>query len=148
MLTNVDKKNAKKRQKFICEACDFVCFKQSDFIRHEATRKHKMMTNDDQMMTENLQKSPKQYQCECGKVYAHKQGLSVHRKKCQIIHAEVCPPVAVQSTENSDLSDKKVIELQAQLINSMRNECNLKTQNSTRHNLFLVFVFALAECFI
>ncbi len=100
MLTNVDKKNAKKRQKFICEACDFVCFKKSDFIRHEATRKHKMLTNVDKMLTEKCQKTPDEFQCECGKVFKHRQSLSVHRKKCQIIPAEVCPPVAVQSTPN------------------------------------------------
>ncbi len=127
-MTDVDKKNAKKRQKFICEACDFVCFKQSDFIRHEATRKHKMLTNVDNMLTEKRQKMPDEFQCECGKVFKHRQSLSVHIKKCRIIHAEVCPPVAVESTENSNSTDKKVIELQAQLINSMRNECNLKTQ--------------------
>lgn len=127
-MTNDDPKISKNRQKFICEACNYSCFKQSEFNKHLATRKHEMMTNVDKMMTKNLQKSPKQYQCECGKVYAHKQGLSVHRKKCQIIPAEVCPPVAVESTENSNSSDKKVIELQSQVINLMRNECNLKTQ--------------------
>ena len=117
MLTNVDKKNAKKRQKFICEACDFVCFKKSDFIRHEATRKHKMLTNVDKMLTEKCQKTPDEFQCECGKVFKHRQSLSVHRKKCQIIPAEVCPPVAVQSTPNTCENQKdQIIELQKQLL--------------------------------
>ena len=83
-MTNDDPKISKKRQKFICEACNYSCFKQSEFNKHLATRKHEMMTNVDKMMTENLQKSPKQYQCECGKVYAHKQGLSVHRKNAAL----------------------------------------------------------------
>ena len=47
MLTHDDTKNAKKRQKFSCEKCNFTCFKNSDYQRHLRTDKHKMMTNDD-----------------------------------------------------------------------------------------------------
>jgi hypothetical protein len=127
MLTNVDKKNAKKRQKFICEACDFVCFKKSDFIRHEATRKHKMLTNVDKMLTEKCQKTPDEFQCECGKVFKHRQSLSVHRKKCQIIPAEVCPPVAVQSTPNRCENQKdQIIEIQGRLIDQYKDALKSK----------------------
>ena len=127
MLTNVDKKNAKKRQKFICEACDFVCFKKSDFIRHEATRKHKMLTNVDKMLTEKCQKTPDEFQCECGKVFKHRQSLSVHRKKCQIIPAEVCPPVAVQSTPNTCENQKdQIIEIQGRLIDQYKDALKSK----------------------
>lgn len=127
MLTNVDKKNAKKRQKFICEACDFVCFKKSDFIRHEATRKHKMLTNVDKMLTEKCQKTPDEFQCECGKLFKHRQSLSVHRKKCQIIPAEVCPPVAVQSTPNRCENQKdQIIEIQGRLIDQYKDALKSK----------------------
>ena len=128
-MTNDDSKISKKRQKFICEACNYSCFKQSEFNKHLATRKHEMLTNVDKMMTENLQKSPKQYQCECGKVYAHKQGLSVHRKKCQIIPAEVCPPVAVQSTPNTSENHKdQIIEIQGRLLDQYKDA--LKSKDS------------------
>ena len=92
MMTFGAFKNAKKCQEFVCDACDFTCFKQSNYTSHLATRKHKMMTNDDKMMTLGIKKMPKQYTCECGKSYAHRQGLHVHILKCPIILAEVPPP--------------------------------------------------------
>ena len=62
-MTNDDEKMPKNAFKFICESCDFKCSKQSNYITHLSTHKHKMMTNDDDKMPEN----PKAYICECGK---------------------------------------------------------------------------------
>jgi len=77
-----------------------------------------MMTNDDKMMTLGIKKMPKQYTCECGKSYAHRQGLHVHTLKCPFILAEVPPPVPVpdvqpqpvQSSSPSELLFAKLIE--------------------------------------
>jgi len=118
MMTFGAFKNAKKCQEFVCDACDFTCFKQSNYTSHLATRKHKMMTNDDKMMTLGIKKMPKQYTCECGKSYAHRQGLHVHTLKCPFILAEVPPPVPVpdvqpqpvQSSSPSELLFAKLIE--------------------------------------
>jgi hypothetical protein len=41
MMTMMTQKNA---ENFICEKCDFVCSKKSNYERHILTRKHK---NDD-----------------------------------------------------------------------------------------------------
>ena len=75
MMTQKMPKNAGH---FFCENCDFKCSKESNFKIHLATRKHKMMTNDDTKMPENA----KAYICECGKSYKYRQGLSVHKQKC------------------------------------------------------------------
>ena len=69
------KKNA---EKFYCEKCDFRCSKESNYVNHLSTRKHKMLTNDDEKMPEN----PKAFICECGKSYKYRQSLHVHKKKC------------------------------------------------------------------
>ena len=45
ILTNDLQKNAKKRQIFLCETCDFKCSKQSEYDRHLSTRKHQILTN-------------------------------------------------------------------------------------------------------
>jgi len=63
---------------FYCEKCDFKCFKQSNYDKHLSTRKHKMITNDDQNNDTNRAKL---YMCICGKKYKFRQGLHVHRKK-------------------------------------------------------------------
>lgn len=79
-------KNAKKRQIFFCEKCNFECIKKSEYDRHLLTRKHKILTD-------TYQKTPKnaaaEFICECGKIYKHKQSLFNHKKKCyQVIEIE------------------------------------------------------------
>lgn len=57
---------------FACKICDYSSSKESDYIRHIATRKH-----------QNNVKNAKKNACVCGKAFMHRQGLHVHRKKCQ-----------------------------------------------------------------
>jgi len=74
-----DIKVSKFSLKNICNCCDYVCSRKSDFNKHLLSRKHK--TND-KMMTNNSQNSQETFICDCGKEYKHRQGLWVHRKKC------------------------------------------------------------------
>lgn len=57
---------------FACKICDYTSSKESDYNRHIATRKH-----------QNNVKNAKKHACVCGKAFMHRQGLHVHRKKCQ-----------------------------------------------------------------
>ena len=57
---------------FACKICDYSSSKESDYNRHIATRKH-----------QNNDKNAKKNACVCGKAFMHRQGLHVHRKKCQ-----------------------------------------------------------------
>lgn len=61
-------------KEFICKACNFKCYKKGDLNRHNLTLKH----------CKNEQNEVKTYKhiCNCGKEYSHRQGLSVHKKKC------------------------------------------------------------------
>ena len=83
--------NAKKYQ---CETCDFKCCKESDFMRHLSTRKHKILTN-------TYKNSPKlatpEYVCDCGKKYKHRQSLNNHKQKCVYI-----------SDNSDDFEEKKI----------------------------------------
>ena len=89
MMTDDDRKVAKVAQKFYCVLCDYNCIKKSNFDKHLSTEKHKKRLLDDQIMTNDDQKVAKVaqplYTCECGKKYKYKQGLSVHKKKCNFI---------------------------------------------------------------
>ena len=67
----------KNPQNYVCEKCDFICSKKRDYERHISTLKHK---NDDK----KAPKSPKSYDCNCGKSFTHRQGLYVHRKTCKM----------------------------------------------------------------
>lgn len=77
-MTNDDKKYPKKPLNYCCIKCDFTSCNKKDYTRHLLTRKHQMMTNDD---TEY----PIEYMCSCGKKYKHRQGLSIHKKTCNIV---------------------------------------------------------------
>ena len=61
MLTNLMPENA---EKYICEDCNFKCFKISNYNTHILTRKHKLLTNVDNKNAENANK----FVCNCGKV--------------------------------------------------------------------------------
>jgi|TARA_B110000037_G_scaffold210858_1_gene261743 hypothetical protein len=79
MITNDNKKGAKKSQKFCCEKCDYSTSKIGNWNRHVSTLKHKMITNDNK-------KEPKRaatYSCDgCGRIYKFPSGLSRHKSKC------------------------------------------------------------------
>ena len=54
---------------------------------------------------------PKTYQCICGNTYAHRQGLSVHKKKCTYT-ADTLEVKIVSEYDSSDqLTDAEIIKL-------------------------------------
>ena len=81
MMTNDAKKVPKSSKEYFCQKCDYKCSRYSQYERHELTAKHKMMTNDDNNDDKNP-KNPTAYMCVCGKSYKYRQGLSLHKKKC------------------------------------------------------------------
>ena len=70
-----DKKMRKMPIEFICEKCDFKCYKRSNFDAHLGTAKHRRIKMDkkEELTT---------YNCECGKKYNYQSGLCKHKKKC------------------------------------------------------------------
>lgn len=104
MLTNVDTMETKSSNYFYCNLCNYKCCKQSLWNRHILTQKHK---NLDKIFTNvDIPKiKAKQYICDCGKTYNHRQSLCVHKKKCtnNIFENGICESI------NIDLSDKNII---------------------------------------
>ena len=60
---------------FICENCDFKCYKKSKYERHLGTAKHKK-----QHLTTVEQQ--KKLECICGKKYKERTALYRHKQKC------------------------------------------------------------------
>ena len=60
---------------FICEKCDFKCYKKSKYERHLGTAKHKKQ----HLTTEEQQKK---LECICGKKYKERTALYRHKQKC------------------------------------------------------------------
>ena len=69
-----------KNEKNVCEFCHFSCSKNSDWLRHLATAKHKKACISD----DNLHTTLSKYSCpNCNKVYKSRNGLWLHLKKCK-----------------------------------------------------------------
>ena len=118
---------------FDCEKCYYLTSSKKDFSKHLETIKHKkrtnvdkMLTDVDKMLTNNCvfeEKSPKQYQCECGKFYKYRQSLSVHRKKCDFKNEKI------ENSENNEIiiknnekNDEDILEKVTKIIEK-NNEC-------------------------
>ena len=96
MVYNFTPKNKKQ---YICENCNFLCSKQSDYDRHIATRKHIGVIN-------GINKTPtfeSLHKCKCGNNYKHLSGLYRHKRKCN----------------KTDVSDQMVETSHMQLINTV-----------------------------
>ena len=145
----------KPAKKFICENCDFVCSKKSDYERHILTRKH---TNDDK----KEQKIAEKNVCICGKSFKYRQGLFVHRKTCISYEKNVTTDGVVLETEINkkidSTTDKELKELVKELIKQNGelvktiNEIVPKigntniTNNNNNNNSFNLNVFLNEQC--
>jgi hypothetical protein len=114
MLTNTNEKNAKKRRQFICEICDFICSKQSDYDRHLSTGKHEILTNPNGKTS----KRPKAYMCSCGKSYKHASSLCGHKKKCKIKEQDEI----IKELKNEVIELHEVIEEQKETIEVQKEQ--------------------------
>ena len=152
MMTNLTPENAAK---FNCDVCNFVCCKNSDFMRHLSTRKHKKMTNDDSFTPKNAEL----HICNnCNKSYKYRQGLSLHKKKCQITDKIPDPSnnyvvdkelVMLLIKENSELKNMMMEEhksTQQMMLEVIKNGTHNTTNNNTNsHNKTFNLQFFLNE---
>ena len=126
-------KSPKSPKKFICEKCDYKCFKQSEWDKHILTLKH---LKDDVELQKNLQNLQK-FTCECGNTYKYRQGLWNHKKKCLNKKEEI-----EENPEDIDLNDKNLIltliqqnnELQKQMLEVIKNSSNTNINNTVNNN--------------
>ena len=144
----------KNAENFICEKCDFVCSKKSNFEKHMLTRKHK---NDDK----KEQKISEKNVCICGKSFKYRQGLFVHRKTCinydknvttdgLVLETEINKKI--ESTTDKELKElvKDLIKQNGELVKTI-NEIvpkigNTNITNNNNNNSFNLNVFLNEQC--
>ena len=66
----------KVANQFVCEICNYNCYKKSDIDKHKLTAKHINRTN----RTENSHKPNEIFACDCGKVYKARNSLWYHKR--------------------------------------------------------------------
>jgi len=137
-------------KKYYCETCDYRCSKESDYNKHLMTRKHKKsycgVTMDDNDVKKNIE-----YECECGNIYKHRQGLWKHKKKCSIGQGgnnNKLPEFDIDKDflikmllKNQDVMEK-LAEAMPHLGNNSHNTNSLNTTN----NQFNIQMFLNEHC--
>jgi len=161
MMTHFTPKNA---EKYYCEKCYFTCSKSSDWGRHILTRKHKNDDNDDKKNAVYAKHLSKHFECDCGKKYVYRQGLSIHRKKCPIFekNVQILKKMEYQNSiicenEMNEINEKDLIlnllnqnnQLQNQIIEICKERTNLSINNgniNSNNKTFNLNVFLNEHC--
>jgi hypothetical protein len=147
MLKNSSPKLAKN---FICESCDYKCYKQSDMNKHVLTLKHKNSTFSTVSSTDQ---EFSKYVCSCGKKYKDRTGLWYHKKKC-ITPIEDDPAdivdmnLIMQLLKQNDEFKSLMIEQNNKLIEAYKtNTTNINNGSINSHNkTFNLNVFLNEQC--
>jgi len=147
-------------EKFVCSHCDYNTCRKSQYDRHLMTSKHKktysLLTNTDNSASVS---SKKDYQCECGKIYKHRQSLYNHKKHCFPTETPIDKPCETVNLSSLQQPTNELVmsllnqnmELQKQIIelckekNTIINNNNNNTTNNNTNNFNLQF-FLNEQC--
>jgi len=152
-------KMPKTAELYECNLCNFICCKNSNYLKHLSTRKHNMMIKNDNFVPKNAVL----YICNnCNKCYKYRQGLSLHKKKCQSMVPSLTTPEPIHNfvldkelfmlliKENSDLKQMMIEEhksTQQMMLEVIKNGTNNTTTHTNSHNkTFNLNVFLNETC--
>ena len=148
---------SKTLNKYYCDICHYTCCRKSDYKKHLTTVKHNVSKNGNQMETEEISKSQKIFQCECGKIYNNRSGLWKHCKKCKtkdnllldnsnnIQQTIVCENLITKLLTQNQEFQKQIIEMMKDNIGNTTNNTTNNTSNTT-NNKFNLNVFLNETC--
>lgn len=134
------KKSPKISKNFHCNNCDYFTCKKTDFDKHLLTLKHKNSDNSDKNDDTFSPKISKTYICECGKTYKYRQGLSYHKKNCNIINQEVHEGKLTTSSSESELKVLTnlvldVVKQNQELTSKIVDICKTGLNNNQTNNI-------------
>jgi len=101
------------------------------------TLKHQISDNDDINSDIKISKS---YICDCGKIYKHRQGLSLHKKKCSLLHQEVTESKTTTYSSESEIKMLTnlvldVVKQNQELTNKIVDICQSNIGNKQTNNI-------------
>ena len=99
--------------KYTCDICDYSCSKNSDFLKHLKTNKHKVHKCSFDAHTIEI------FTCDCGNTYKHVQSYNRHKKVCgdkqsnMTAYTSQPPPQLEQNpkTSSEDMQMTLILEL-------------------------------------
>jgi hypothetical protein len=120
---------------FLCEHCDYNTSRIKDYNKHLSTQKHIQLT-------QYLHKNPliNEHNCECGRIYKHRQSLFSHKKKCSITKKDTA---IIDTIVNENKTFKEFMMEQQQdfkvlIIELLKKETinnNINNINNTNNNI-------------
>jgi len=152
------KKLEKTSPKFFCEKCDFKCFTNTDWNRHNTTAKHLKTTNNNEKNLENFK--PKYICNNCENEYNDRAGLWRHKKKCfekkeiqennetKITQYEnsITPELVIEIIKQNQELQKQNQELQKQMLEVIKNGTNNTNISNSNNKTFNLQVFLNETC--
>ena len=149
----------KTANSFVCQCCDFICYKQSNYDKHLLTSKHKNRTNLNNLEQKMPKNAEQLFNCTCGKIYAARNSLWYHKQKCKLEEPNSYSdgPEIISSKEPSDKDlIMMLIKENSELKNMMMEQSNIMmkviengthntTNNTNSHNKAFNLNFFLNE---
>lgn len=150
------------KESFICDDCQFICYKQSEWSRHISRQKHLKQV---MKPAANLTTTKYAFTCECGHGYKHMSSLCKHRKTCSAFAKKVEP--ANEPLQPDNLSTEMIMEfmkqskdmqnffmeqhkeLQNTIVEISKQKSitnNIQTNNITNNNNFNLNLFLNEQC--
>jgi len=169
-MTISDIKMQKMQNTFKCKVCDFKTCNKYNYNKHILTLKHKNLSNSDTIVTNSDNKMQKMqldetnvifnFECDCGKKYKYRQGLSYHKKKCNLLNnttlitIEDKKEILELKEDNKELKNmikeliKENAKHQLQIGELIPKIGNNNTTNNTQNNnqKFNINVFLNEDC--
>ena len=148
-----DAPDCKNSPKFACLICHYSCSKQSDLNKHNNSKKHLTLTNTVNQLTKKDYISPyelsskssfikqKNYTCDCGKNYKHRQSLHNHKKICSNVKNDSQNVVQQYDPQKADVTElivtimKQMMSEQQCFMKDMMTEIIKNGTHNTTNNV-------------
>jgi len=154
-VTMVTENSKFVKHTYSCENCYYYTSSKGDYNKHLMTAKHIKVTNGDIKLM-------KTHACECGKEFKHRQGLSRHKKVCDVfipmvVHttsSNIEEPTEVQLLSNTIMELVKqnndfkqlLVEQNKQMMELAGNAGNNHHNTTTNNNKFNLNFFLNETC--
>lgn len=128
----------KSSKTFHCDICDYNTSRNSQYLRHLSTEKHKrlIMANEKELKSseKNNKIENEIFNCICGKQYKHQSSLCKHKQKCEILALQK-NELKKKEKENSYLKDEliKTLIQENKEIKQILIDISNKPSNSIQH---------------
>ena len=131
----------KIRKIFCCEKCDYNTSDKKDYTKHCATRKHQLLTQLTNSLTEKSSEYVETHICShCNKTYKSREGLWKHSKVCRPAEKENVRIIQTDDTSSNEPIKNyimKLVEQNTQLQNMIIEQNNKHNQELATHNIEL-----------